>query len=284
MKIVIATLLFLGALSAAGQDPVLVGAGDIADCKTLSGAAKTAALLDQIPGTVFTLGDNAYDSGTPREFADCYGPTWGRHKARTRPVVGNHDYRTAFANGYFDYFGEAAGDRTKGYYSYDLGAWHIVVINSNCTQVGGCKDGSPQVEWLKKDLAEHPALCTAAMWHHPRFSSGREHGDDAGMKGVWQVLAAAGAELVVSGHDHDYERFARLDAAGKPDPHGVRQFVVGTGGRELYPWGSTRPGSEVRNNETFGVLKLTLHADGYDWEFIPVEGESFHDKGSDVCR
>ena len=284
MRLALCALLFLGAVSAVAEDPVLVGAGDIADCKTLSGAAKTAALLDQIPGTVFTLGDNAYDSGTPREFADCYGPTWGRHKARTRPVVGNHDYRTAFANGYFDYFGEAAGDRTKGYYSYDLGAWHIVVINSNCAQVGGCKEGSPQVEWLKKDLAEHPAPCTAAMWHHPRFSSGREHGDDPSMQTIWQVLYDAHADLALSGHDHDYERFARLDASGKPDTRGLRQIVAGTGGRELYPWGSTRPGSEIKNNETFGVLKLTLHPESYDWEFIPVEGGTFHDKGSDVCR
>lgn len=284
MAILILAIL-AAAAAAAAEDPVLVGAGDIADCKTLSGAAKTAALLDQIPGTVFTLGDNAYDSGTPRQFADCYGPTWGRHRDRTRPVIGNHDYRTAFANGYFDYFGAAAGDRTKGYYSYDVGTWHVVVVNSNCTQVAGCKMGSPQVEWLREDLAAHPAACTLAMWHHPRFSSGREHGDDPGMRDVWQVLYDARAELVLSGHDHDYERFAPMDAGGRVDrERGVRQIVAGTGGRELYPWAATRTGSEVKNNETFGVLKLTLHPGSYDWEFIPVEGGTFHDRGSDKCH
>ena len=280
-----AILMLAIAAAAAAEDPVLVGAGDIADCKTLSGAAKTAALLDRIPGTVFTLGDNAYDSGTPRQFADCYGPTWGRHRDRTRPVIGNHDYRTAFGNGYFDYFGAAAGDRTKGYYSYDAGTWHVVVVNSNCTQVGGCTMGSPQVEWLREDLAAHPAPCTLAMWHHPRFSSGREHGDDPGMRAIWQVLYDAGAELVLSGHDHDYERFAPMDAAGRVDrERGVRQIVAGTGGRELYPWAATRTGSEVKNNETFGVLKVTLHPGRYDWEFIPVEGGTFHDAGSDNCH
>lgn len=280
-----AILMLAIAACAAAEDPVLVGAGDIADCTTLSGAAKTSALLDRIPGTVFTLGDNAYDSGTPRQFADCYGPTWGRHRDRTRPVLGNHDYRTAFAAGYFDYFGAAAGDRTKGYYSYDVGTWHVVVVNSNCAQVGGCKKGSPQVEWLREDLAAHPAPCTLAMWHHPRFSSGREHGDDPAMRDIWQVLYDARAELVLSGHDHDYERFAPMDAAGRVDrERGVRQIVAGTGGRELYPWAATRAGSEVKNNETFGVLKLTLHPGSYDWEFIPVEGGTFLDSGSEKCH
>ena len=266
------------------DDPVLVGAGDIADCKTLSGAAKTAALLDQIPGTVFTLGDNAYESGTPQQFADCYGPTWGRHKARTRPAVGNHEYKTAFAGGYFDYFGAAAGDRTKGYYSYDLGAWHIVVLNSNCDQVGGCKSDSPQARWLRDDLAAHPVRCTAAMWHHPRYSSA-EHGDDKALSDLWQLLYDAGAELVLSGHDHTYERFAPQDANGSRDlGRGIRQFVAGTGGRYEYKWARLDANSEVRNNDTFGVLKLTLHPDSYDWEFVPVEGGSFHDSGTDECH
>ena len=285
MRIRMAILMLAIAACAAAEDPVLVGAGDIADCTTLSGAAKTSALLDRIPGTVFTLGDNAYDSGTPRQFADCYGPTWGRHRDRTRPVLGNHDYRTAFATGYFDYFGAAAGDRTKGYYSYDVGTWHVVVVNSNCAQVGGCKKGSAQVEWLREDLAAHPAPCTLAMWHHPRFSSGREHGDDPAMRDIWQVLYDARAELVLSGHDHDYERFAPMDAAGRVDrERGVRQIVAGTGGRELYPWAATRAGSEVKNNETFGVLKLTLHPGSYDWEFIPVDGGTFLDSGSEKCH
>jgi hypothetical protein len=279
------TILFFAlATSLLAQDPVLVGAGDIADCKALSPAAKTANLLDRIEGTVFTLGDTAYVSGTPKEFADCYAPTWGRQKARTRPAVGNHEYRTAFANGYYDYFGAAAGDRTKGYYSYDLGAWHVVVVNSNCGEIGGCKAGSPQEQWLRADLNAHPALCTVAMWHHPRYSSG-DHGDDKSMRDIFQALYEAGADVVLSGHDHDYERFAPQDADGRADPaRGIRQFVVGTGGRELYKWKHPDANSEVKNDETFGVLKLTLHTDGYDWEFVPVEGESFKDGGSAKCH
>jgi hypothetical protein len=266
------------------QDPVLVGAGDIADCKELSGAAKTAVLLDHIEGTVFTLGDNAYDSGTPSQFADCYAPTWGRFKARTKPALGNHDYKTAGAAGYFGYFGAAAGDPKAGYYSYDLGTWHVVVLNSNCGEIGGCQAGSPQEKWLREDLGAHPALCTAAMWHHPRFSSA-EHGDDKSMRDLWQALYDAGAEVVLSGHDHDYERFAPQDAGGRRDmERGVRQFVAGTGGRYEYKWGNIQANSEVRNNETFGVLKLTLHPDRYDWEFVPVEGGSFKDSGSAKCH
>ena len=268
----------------ASADPVIVGAGDIADCKALGPAAKTANLLEKIDGTVFTLGDDAYENGTPKQFADCYAPTWGRFKARTRPVVGNHEYGTAFASGYFDYFGAAAGDPTKGYYSYDLGRWHLIVINSNCAQVGGCKAGSPQEQWLRQDLAAHPAPCTIAMWHHPRYSSG-EHGDDKSMRDIWQALYDANADVVLSGHDHDYERFGPQDADSKSDPaRGIRQFVVGTGGRDLYKWEHKDTDSEVKNNETFGVLKMTLHDDGYEWEFIPVEGQTFTDKGSAKCH
>lgn len=265
-------------------DPVLVGAGDIADCKALSPAAKTANLLDHIEGTVFTLGDNVYENGTSKQFADCYGPTWGRFKARTRPAVGNHEYGTALARGYFDYFGAAAGDPAKGYYSYDLGKWHVLVVNSNCAQVGGCKAGSPQEQWVRQDLAAHPAACTVAMWHHPLYSSG-EHGDDRSMRDIWQALYEAGAEAVLSGHDHTYERFAPQDANSKADPaRGIRQFVIGTGGRGLYQWEHNDPNSEVKNNQTHGVFKMTLHDDGYDWEFIPVEGQSFRDSGSAKCH
>ena len=198
--------------------------------------------------------------------------------------MGNHDYGTAFANGYFDYFGAAAGDPTKGYYSYDLGKWHVVVLNSNCNQVGGCKAGSPQEQWVRQDLEAHPALCTVAMWHHPRYSSG-EHGDDKSLSDIWKALYDAGAEVVLSGHDHDYERFAPQDADSKADPvRGIRQFVAGTGGRVLYKWEHKDPNSEVKNNETYGVFKMTLHDDGYDWEFIPVEGQSFKDSGSAKCH
>ena len=274
----------LGARQPAPADPVIVGAGDIADCKELSGAEKTADLLERIEGTVFTLGDNAYGSGTPKQFAECYGPTWGRFKARTRPASGNHDYRTPGAAGYFGYFGAAAGDPKTGWYSYDLGTWHVVVLNSNCDEIGGCKAGSLQEKWLRDDLHAHPAPCTVAMWHHPRFSSA-EHGDDAATKDLWEALEEAGAELVLSGHDHTYERFAPQDADGRLDTtRGVRQFVVGTGGRSEYKWGKLHANSETRNNDTFGVLKLTLHHDGYDWEFIPVEGQTFTDKGSAKCH
>ncbi len=220
-------------------------------------------------------------AGRPKEFEDCYAPTWGRHKARTRPAVGNHEYRTRTPVGYFKLLRRhRRAIPTKGYYSYDLGKWHVVVVNSNCGEVGGCQPGSAQEQWLREDLAAHPALCTVAMWHHPLYSSG-EHGDDTSMRPIWQALYEAGADVVLSGHDHDYERFAPQDADGKADPaRGIRQFVVGTGGRELYKWEHGDPNSEVKNNQTFGVLKMTLHDDGYDWEFIPVEGQTFTDKGS----
>ena len=267
----------------APADPVLVGAGDIASCKE-DGDEQTAALLDTIDGTVFTLGDNVYPSGTPKQFRACYDPTWGRHKARTRPVPGNHDYRTPGAAGYFHYFGEAAGDPTSGNYSYDLGTWHIIVLNSNCSDIGGCGPGSRQEKWLRADLAAHPAPCAAAMWHHPRYSSA-EHGDDTDMRHLWRILYEAGVEVALSGHDHTYERFAPQDADGRTDlDRGIRQFVVGTGGKERYEFEKIDTGSEVRNNKTFGVLKLTLHPDFYDWEFVPVAGSTFTDKGSWKCH
>jgi len=214
----------------ASGDPVLAGAGDIADCDDLSGAEATAKLLEKIPGTVFTVGDNAYPSGTAQQFRDCYGPTWGRFKSRTRPTPGNHEFHSGGATPYFDYFGANAGDPAKGYYSYDLGAWHIVALNSECAEAGGCQAGSPQEIWLRQDLAAHPAACALAYWHKPLFSSGAKHGNDPEMKPFWQDLYAARATVVLNGHDHDYERFAPQDPEGKPDPAlGIREFVVGTG-------------------------------------------------------
>jgi hypothetical protein len=263
--------------------PVLVGAGDIAGCNTLGDEA-TAALLDNVAGTVFTLGDNVYDSGTANEFANCYHPTWGRHKARTFPATGNHEYLTPNAAGYFNYFGAVAGDPAKGYYSYDLGTWHIVVINSNCSEVGGCRAGSPQELWLRADLAAHPTVCTLAYWHHPRFSSG-EHGSYPSLQPIWQALYDAGADVVLSGHDHSYERFAPQDPSGAADPvQGIREFVVGTGGKNHYTINTSIANSEVQNDDTFGVLKLTLHATSYDWEFIPEAGKTFTDTGSASCH
>ncbi|MCL5997548.1 MAG: metallophosphoesterase [Chloroflexi bacterium] len=264
-------------------DPVLVGAGDIAGCAS-AGDEATAALLDTITGTVFTLGDNAYPSGTAQQFADCYGSSWGRHKARTRPATGNHDYVTAGAAAYFDYFGVAAGEPGKGYYSYNLGAWHIVVLNSNCWAVGGCETNSAQYRWLVADLAANPVTCTLAYWHHPRFSSG-PHGNSTAVLPFWQALYAAGADVVLNGHDHDYERFAPQTPDALADPVlGMRQFVVGSGGYSHYATGQPVANSEVRNSNTYGVLKLTLHPASYDWLFVPEAGKTFSDSGSAVCH
>ena len=263
--------------------PVLLAAGDIATCDG-NGDEATAQLLDRLAGTVAVLGDGAYPNGTATDYAACYDPTWGRHKARTRPTPGNHDYDTAGAAGYFGYFGAAAGDPAAGYYAYDLGAWHVVVLNSNCAAVAGCGIGSPQERWLRTDLADHPAMCTLAYWHHPRFGSG-EHGDTEAMAPLWQALYEADADVVLAGHDHDYERFAPQDPAGRTDPaRGIVQFVVGTGGKDLRGFDAPRPASVARNHETFGVLALTLGPAGYDWAFVPVAGQTFGDAGSRSCH
>jgi hypothetical protein len=258
----------------------LVGAGDIAGCST-DGDEATAELLDGFPdATVFTLGDNAYDNGTASQYANCYGPSWGRHKARTRPSPGNHDYHTPGASGYFGYFGATAGDPERGYYSYDLGEWHIIALNSNVSMA----PGSAQEQWLRTDLAEHPAQCTLAYWHHPRFSSAK-HGNSSAVRPLWEALYEAGADLVLSAHDHSYERFGPQTPSGSSDPvRGIRQFVVGTGGRSHYALESRQPNSEVFDESAFGVLKLTLSATGYAWEFVPIAGASFHDAGTGQCH
>jgi hypothetical protein len=273
--------------SGASKDAVLVGAGDIATCGELEGAEATAKLIDKIPGTVFAVGDLAYPDGSDEQFAKCYGPTWGRFKDRTRPAPGNHEYHSDGASGYAHYFGAAAGDPKTGYYSYDLGAWHVIALNSECEQVGGCDAASAQVQWLRHDLGQHNGSCTLAYFHKPLFSSGVAHGNDLMMKPLWQVLYDVGADVVINGHDHDYERFAPQDPAGHLDSQrGIREFVVGTGGktthRTLAP--SPQPNSEVRNADTFGVLKLTLHPAGYDWQFIPEAGKNFSDSGSGTCH
>ncbi len=209
--------------------PVLVAAGDIASCSS-SGDEATAALLDQLPGTVATLGDNAYPDGAASDFADCYDPTWGRHKARTRPSPGNHDYHTPGASGYYAYFGESAGPSGQGYYSYDVGDWHIVSLNSNEDMTAG----SAQEQWLRADLAASAKLCTLAYWHHPRFSSGTLLGGYSATEPLWQALYDHDADVVLAGHEHNYERFAPQTPAGVADPaRGIRAFVVGTGGDDL---------------------------------------------------
>jgi hypothetical protein len=274
------------AAALSGSAPVLVGAGDIASCDDLAGAQATAKLLDSIPGTVFTAGDLAYPDGSDEEFANCYGPTWGRFKDRTRPAPGNHEYHSDGASGYARYFGAAAGDPQKGYYSYDLGDWHIVVLNSQCAEVGGCGAGSAQEQWVRQDLKAHPARCTLSYWHSPLFSSGTKHGNDPEVRPLWDALYAANAEVVINGHDHDYERFAPQDPWGKLDAQrGIREFVVGTGGKNSHrTFANPKPNSEVRQADTFGVLKLTLHATSYDWEFIPEAGKTFTDSGNGTCH
>jgi len=264
--------------------PVLLAAGDIAACGS-EGDEATAALLDATPhATVATLGDNVYERGTAEEFARCYAPSWGRHAARTRPSVGNHEYATGRASGYFGWFGAAAGDPATGWYSYDLGSWHVVVLNSNCSAVS-CAAGGTQERWLGDDLARSPAACTLAYWHHPRFSSGSTHGSTEAMAPLWATLYELGADVVLAAHEHHYERFAPLDASGAVDPErGIRSFVVGTGGRSHYGFGPALAGSEVRHTGTYGVLALTLRPDGYDWRFVPQNGRTFSDSGSGRCH
>ena len=273
------------------EPPILVGAGDIGSCSSMGDEA-TVELLDSIAGTVFTTGDNVYDSGTAAEFNNCYDPSWGRHKARTQPVPGNHDYADgkSKAEGYFDYFGSAAGEEGEGYYSYDLGDWHIIALNSACEKgMEGCENASAlrttMVEWLKEDLATNPRKCTLAYWHHPLFSSGA-NGNYANMKPIWDALYEANVDVVVNGHDHVYERFAPQDPNGVTDlAKGIREFVVGTGGRETRRYfNEIKPNSEVSNADTYGVVKLTLHPSSYDWEFVPVPEGTFADSGSDNCH
>jgi hypothetical protein len=267
-----------------GQTGILIGAGDIADCKNLTGAEATAKLLDQMPGTVMAVGDLAYPDGSKENFA-CYDRTWGRTRSRTRPAPGTHEFHAAGATPYFDYFGVLAGDPKTGYYSYELGSWHVIVLNSECKDVGGCEAGSPQERWLRADLASHMAACTLAYWHKPLFSSGSAHGNDLTVKPLWDALYDANADVVINGHDHDYERFAPQTPDGEPDSvRGIREFIVGTGGKSLRRFNAPKPNSEVRDFTAFGVLKLTLRANGYDWQFIPEEGKAFTDSGSGSCH
>jgi PKD repeat protein len=263
---------------------VLVGAGDIAGCSQTRDSA-TGALVSATPGTVFTLGDNVYDNGTASEFANCYDPAWGAFKNRTRPVAGNHDYNTTNAAPYYAYFGAAAGDPTKGYYSYDIGSdWHVVVLNSNCSFIGGCGAGSPQEQWLRADLAASTRPCTVAMWHHPRFSSGI-YGFDPSTTAFSQALYDDGVELVLNGHEHDYERFALQNPAGALDTtYGIRQITVGTGGADLRTFDSTAPNSVVRSVTSYGVLKLTLDSGSYTWNFLPIAGSTLNDSGTGSCH
>ena len=292
---------FVACSGEAAADPVVMAAGDIAcdpDDSGYNGGAGTADRCHQLatsdlllagsPDVVLPLGDIQYDSATTARINAVYAPTWGRVKAITRPILGNHESGTA--TGYFDYFNGAgvsdgpAGARGKGYYSFDLGGWHLVALNSNCASVS-CSGGSEQERWLRADLAAHPANCTLAYWHHPRYSSGHDGSNDF-MQPLWEALHDAQAEVLLSGHSHDYERFAPLDRDGAVDlAGGIRQFVVGTGGAFFTGGLGTRaPHSEVAQNDTFGVLRLTLHPASYDWEFVPEAGGAFTDSGSQGCH
>jgi hypothetical protein len=290
-----------GNLGASG-DPLIVAAGDIACDETTSHPGPASCrhrdtanlLLDPAIDTVLALGDLQYEHGSLGQFTGSYSLSWGEPhlKSITRPVVGNHEYMTTGAAGYFDYFngvGGAAGPagaRGQGWYSFDLGAWHLVALNSNCGSAGGCGPGSPQETWLRADLAAHPRACTLAYMHHPRFSSGA-HGSFTNVQPLWQALYDAGAEVVLSGHDHDYERYLPQDAAGTADAaRGIRELVVGTGGRNLRGFPAAQPpNSEVRDAKAFGILKMALRPAGYEWEFVPAAGfESFSDHGVGACH
>ena len=288
-----------GSAQARHSRAVLLAAGDIASCQS-RGDRATAKLLDSISGTVLALGDLAYPDGTAKAFEECYDRTWGRFKDRTKPVPGNHEYFTTDASGYFDYF-SGTGARPsapvpntrenpgltpgKGYYSYDRGAWHIVALNSECESVrGGCDRSSPMLSWLKEDLAAHPDRCTLAYWHKPLFSSGY-NGNYAPVRPIWRVLYAAHADVVLNGHDHFYERFARQDPNGKADPHhGIREFVVGTGGGSHAKVRAIQPNNQALNPHTYGVLKLTLYPTSYDWEFVAAGEKTFTDSGNTPCH
>jgi calcineurin-like phosphoesterase family protein len=276
--------------AAAASDPVIAAAGDIA-CGSTSSSSSSChyqATSDLLVGrdldAVLPLGDLQYERGALDAFQRFYDPTWGRVKSITKPTPGNHEYGTSGAAGYFGYFGAAAGPPATGYYSYNLGRWHLISLNSNCGSIGGCGPTSPQVRWLTSDLASHRTSCTLAYWHAPHFSSG-PHGDGGSTDDFWNTLYKGGADVILNGHDHDYERFGPQTPEGKAGPaFGIREFVVGTGGRSHYSFAQIKPNSQVRNDDTYGVLLLTLHNASYSWRFVPEAGGTFTDTGTSVCH
>jgi hypothetical protein len=296
----------VAASPASAADPVIAAAGDIAcspDDGSFNSGAGTAtacrqmATSDLLTGggltAVLPLGDMQYECPTASSLALSYDPSWGRVKAISHPVPGNHEYIGASRPGctnavdaYYSYFGAAAGNPATGYYSYDLGDWHVIALNTNTScSVIACSAGSAQEQWLQADLAAHPAACTLAYFHEPLFTSGS--GEDGGTNAVrpfWDALQAAGAEVILNGHVHNYERFAPQSPAGAPDPAGIREIVVGTGGKSHYAIGAIAANSEVRSANAFGVLRMTLHPDGYDWQFVPAAGSTFADSGSSPCH
>ncbi|MBI5466727.1 MAG: metallophosphoesterase [Candidatus Kerfeldbacteria bacterium] len=262
-------------------DPSVYAVGDIASCDS-SADWDTGNYLGSTTGTILTLGDTVYPVGSAANFTQCFDPVWGFLRPRIRPAPGNHDYSTANAAPYFSTFGAAAGDPAKGYYSYTVGQWHLVALNSNCSEVGGCGVGSAQYNWLQTDLQQHPNTCTLAYLHHPPYSSAL-HGDQPEVQPLWQALVDGGADVLLAGHDHDYERFTVMDRNGQAASRGMREFVVGTGGRSLYPFTSIHATSEARSSSGYGVLRLTLHPTSYDWSFQPVAGNTFTDAGTTTC-
>jgi hypothetical protein len=268
---------------------VLIGAGDIANCaKENPRDALTAELIKtQIArypqAEIFTAGDNVQDEGKAWEYKNCFDPTWGQFKERIHPVPGNHDLMTDNGKAYYEYFGKAAGQPGKGYYSYTLGSWHLVGLNGNCDEIA-CGKGSTQLNWLKEDLANSAQKCTLLYWHHPYFGSGSS-GGYAPVSQFWKAAYKAGAEIVVNGHNHDYERFAPQDEDGNFTPQGgLREFVVGTGGAALHKWGKIKDNSEVRLNTSLGIIVFVLYPDRYEWQFIPVDPQQAGDSGSGFCQ
>ena len=263
------------------QPAVLIGAGDIGVCGS-NGAALTGALLDRLPGTVFGAGDFAYPNGTEQQFRECYDPHWGRQKHRTRPAPGNHEYGSPAAAPYFAYFGASAGLSGLGYYHYRKADWEVFALNSNPE----APSPASQIAWLAAQLGGEPSACAIAYFHHPRFSSG-VHGltppPDI-VRDFWRELYAAGADIVISAHEHFYERFAPQDPEGRLDQrYGIRQFIVGTGGATLAQ--PVRRLAQVEaSHSAYGVLRLTLEPESYRWEFVAAESGGVLDSGTGACH
>ena len=268
--------------AAPAGDPVLLGVGDIASCWS-SGDEGVARLLDGLGGTLGTSGDTAYDHGSAADFRGCFDPSWSRHLWRIKPAIGDHEYDTPGATGYWDYFGALAGPRSKGWYSYELGTWHVVVLNSNCDEVGGCGPDSDEGKWLAADLSANAHTCTLAYFQHPLFSAGLVHGSEEEPRPLWDALYQYGTDVIYNGDEHTYQRFAPQTPDGVADPNGIREFVVGTGGSGQYALGAPLPTTEVQHTGSYGVLRLVLHGGSYDWRFVAERGQSFSDSGSAAC-
>ena len=277
------------AFTQAASSWTIVGAGDIAVCGANQRDSATAVLVAGIlaghpNATAFTAGDNVYPDGSSTNFGNCYQPTWGAFRSRTRPVPGNHDYyNNPGAAGYFGYFGRRAGPQGRGWYRFDAGTWRVYALTSECRKRSRCY--RRQYAWLKADLTSYPHQCVLAIWHRPRFSSGAGHGSSTRMAPVFRLLYQKDAEIVISGHDHGYERFAPTDPTGAINAAGgLRQWVVGTGGASLYGFGAALPASEVRDATSHGLLRLDLHPGAYDWQFLPIAGDDFTDSGTGTCH